>query len=88
MTPDLTMHINVSGEQHTNAIKQLLKNISTNPESQNELSRWGLDLDSNIVLAKARVLPMETICLQSNSFTCGSDVSWSREIGRDRSISS
>ncbi|KAK1892701.1 Piwi-like protein 2 [Dissostichus eleginoides] len=73
---DLTMHIN------------LLKKISTNPESQKELSRWGLDLDSNIVLAKARVLPMETICLQSNSFTSGSDVSWSREICRDRSISS
>ncbi|XP_034084284.1 piwi-like protein 2 [Gymnodraco acuticeps] len=85
---DLTMHINVSGEQHTHAIKQLLKNISTNPESQKELSRWGLDLDSNIILAQARVLPMETICLQSNSFTCGSDVSWSREICRDRSISS
>ncbi|KAF3850609.1 hypothetical protein F7725_012381 [Dissostichus mawsoni] len=65
---DLTMHINVSGEQHTHAIKQLLKKISTNPET--------------------RVLPMETICLQSNSFTCGSDVSWSREICRDRSISS
>ncbi|KAK1893161.1 Piwi-like protein 2, partial [Dissostichus eleginoides] len=47
---DLTMHINVSGEQHTHAIKQLLKKISTNPESQKELSRWGLDLDSNIVL--------------------------------------
>ncbi|XP_034006787.1 piwi-like protein 2 isoform X2 [Trematomus bernacchii] len=85
---DLTMHINVSGEQHTHALKQLLKNISTNPESQKELSHWGLDLDSNIVLAKGRVLPMETICLQSNSFTCGSDVSWSREICRDRSISS
>ncbi|KAK5871678.1 hypothetical protein PBY51_004543 [Eleginops maclovinus] len=85
---DLTMHINVSAEQHTHAIKQLLKSLTSNPESEKELSRWGLNLDSNIFMAQGRVLPMETICLQSSSFTCGSDVSWSREIGRDPSISS
>ena len=44
------MHINVSGEQHTHAIKQLLKNIKGNPESMKELSRWGLDIDSEIVV--------------------------------------
>uniref|UniRef100_A0A8D0AG69 Piwi-like protein 2 n=1 Tax=Sander lucioperca TaxID=283035 RepID=A0A8D0AG69_SANLU len=85
---DLTMHINVSGEQHTHSIKQLLKNISTNPESQKELSRWGLDIDSEILMTKGRILPLETICLQSSSFTTGADVSWSREVVRDPSISS
>ncbi|TDH12488.1 hypothetical protein EPR50_G00047650 [Perca flavescens] len=85
---DLTMHINVSGEQHTHSIKQLLKNISTNPESQMELSRWGLDVDSEILMTKGRILPLETICLQSTSFTTGADVSWSREVVRDPSISS
>ncbi|XP_074493451.1 piwi-like protein 2 isoform X2 [Sebastes fasciatus] len=85
---DLTMHINVSGEQHTHSIKQLLKNISSNPESQKELTRWGLDIDSEILVTKGRILPLETICLQSSSFTTGADVSWSREIVRDASISS
>uniref|UniRef100_A0A4W5M1J1 Piwi-like RNA-mediated gene silencing 2 n=1 Tax=Hucho hucho TaxID=62062 RepID=A0A4W5M1J1_9TELE len=32
---DLTMHINVSSEQHTHSLKQLLKN--TNPEAQTEI---------------------------------------------------
>ncbi|XP_033476014.2 piwi-like protein 2 isoform X1 [Epinephelus lanceolatus] len=85
---DLTMHINVSGEQHTHSIKQLLKNIRTNPESLKELSRWGLDMDSEILVMKGRTLPVETICLQSSSFTTGADVSWSREVVRDPSISS
>ncbi|XP_029295481.1 piwi-like protein 2 [Cottoperca gobio] len=84
---DLTMHINVSSEQHTHSINQLLKNISTNPESQKEISRWGLDIDSEIMVTKGRTLPPETICLQSSSFTCGADVSWSRELVRDASIS-
>ncbi|XP_074527387.1 piwi-like protein 2 isoform X2 [Halichoeres trimaculatus] len=84
---DLTMHINVSGEQHTHAIKQLLKNISSNPESLKELSRWGLEMGSDIVVIKGRTLPLETICLQTSSFTPGSDMSWSREVVRDASIS-
>ncbi|XP_062240466.1 piwi-like protein 2 [Platichthys flesus] len=85
---DLTIHINVSSEQHTHSIKQLLKNVSTNPESQKELSRWGLEIDSKILVFKGRTLPLETICLKSSSFTTGADVSWSREIVRDPSISS
>ncbi|XP_038559876.1 piwi-like protein 2 [Micropterus salmoides] len=85
---DMTMHINVSSEQHTQSIKQLLKNISTNAESQKELSRWGLEICSEILVLKARTLPVETISLQSTSFGTGADASWSREICRDASISS
>ncbi|KAK2837637.1 hypothetical protein Q5P01_014849 [Channa striata] len=85
---DLTIHINVSGEQHTHAIKQLLKNLSTNPESQKEFSRWGLEIGSDILMVKGRALPVETICLQSSSFATSADMSWSREIVRDVSISS
>uniref|UniRef100_A0A669CXD1 Piwi-like protein 2 n=1 Tax=Oreochromis niloticus TaxID=8128 RepID=A0A669CXD1_ORENI len=47
---DLTMHINVSGEQHTHSIKQLLKNINTNPESLNELGGWGLEIGTEILM--------------------------------------
>ncbi|XP_020486749.1 piwi-like protein 2 isoform X1 [Labrus bergylta] len=85
---DLTMHINVSSEQHTHSIKQLTKNIASNPESLKELSRWGLEIGSEIMMIKGRILPIETICLQSSSFTTGADVSWSREVVRDPSISS
>uniref|UniRef100_A0A3B4F238 Piwi-like protein 2 n=1 Tax=Pundamilia nyererei TaxID=303518 RepID=A0A3B4F238_9CICH len=85
---DLTMHINVSGEQHTHSIKQLLKNINTNPESLNELGGWGLEVGTEILMMKGRTLPFETICLQSSSFATGADVSWSREVVRDASISS
>uniref|UniRef100_A0A3Q0SJX5 Piwi-like protein 2 n=1 Tax=Amphilophus citrinellus TaxID=61819 RepID=A0A3Q0SJX5_AMPCI len=85
---DLTMHINVSGEQHTHSIKQLLKNINSSPESLNELGRWGLEMGTDILMIKGRTLPLETICLQSSSFATGADVSWSREVVRDASISS
>lgn len=44
------MHINVSGEQHTHSIKQLLKNINTNPESLNELRGWGLEVGTEILM--------------------------------------
>ncbi|CAJ1068159.1 piwi-like protein 2 [Xyrichtys novacula] len=85
---DLTTHINVSSDKHTNSIRQLLKNISTNPESLQELSRWGLEIGTDIVLVKGRTLPVETICLQTSSFLTGPDLSWSREVAREASISS
>uniref|UniRef100_A0A674BXH9 Piwi-like protein 2 n=1 Tax=Salmo trutta TaxID=8032 RepID=A0A674BXH9_SALTR len=84
---DLTMHINVSSEQHTHSLKQLLKNINTNPEAQTELARWGLEISQDILVTIGRILPLETICLQSASFVTGADVSWSREVIRDASIS-
>lgn len=37
---------------------------------------------------KGRTLPVETICMQTSSFATGADVSWSREVVRDVSISS
>uniref|UniRef100_A0AAQ5YKS6 Piwi-like protein 2 n=1 Tax=Amphiprion ocellaris TaxID=80972 RepID=A0AAQ5YKS6_AMPOC len=84
---DLTMHINVSGEQHSQSVMQLLKNIRASPESLKEISRWGLEVGKE-VLMQGRTLPLETICLQSSSFATGADLSWSREVVRDASISS
>lgn len=114
---DLAMHINVSSEQHTQSMKQLLKNISTKPESVKELGRWGLEISTQIMMVRlllqfqifqhtfhsfswysqncfhplqirGRTLPIETICMQSSSFATSADVSWSREVVRDASISS
>ncbi|XP_058864602.1 piwi-like protein 2 isoform X2 [Acipenser ruthenus] len=84
---DLTMHINVSGEQHTNSLKQLLKNINTSEDALTELGRWGLVIGSEILLCEGRTLPLETISLQSASFVTSADVQWSREVVRDASIS-
>ncbi|KAF7199718.1 piwi-like protein 2 isoform X1 [Nothobranchius furzeri] len=85
---DLTMHINVSCAQHTHSIMQLLKNIASSPESLKELDRWGLEMDSKILTIEGRTLPPETISLKTSSFATSADVSWSREIVRDFSISS
>uniref|UniRef100_A0A3Q2VAG7 Piwi-like protein 2 n=1 Tax=Haplochromis burtoni TaxID=8153 RepID=A0A3Q2VAG7_HAPBU len=58
---DLTMHINVSGEQHTHSIKQLLKNINTNPESLNELGGWGLEVGTEILMLSEKcTIPLKT----------------------------
>ncbi|XP_016898276.1 piwi-like protein 2 isoform X3 [Cynoglossus semilaevis] len=84
---ELTMHINVSIPQHTHSIRQLLQNISSSPESLKELSRWGLDISSEIPVLEGRTLPQETLCLQSLSFASKSNLSWSREVISSASIS-
>jgi hypothetical protein len=48
------MHINVSSEQHTTSINQLLYKIKNNPETIKELENWGLDVNSeNITVSPA-----------------------------------
>ncbi|XP_036382072.1 piwi-like protein 2 [Megalops cyprinoides] len=84
---DLTMHINVSGEQHTHSLKQLLQSINSNQEALTELGRWGLAISTDILVTEGRTLPLETIYLQSASFMTPADVGWSREVVRDASIS-
>uniref|UniRef100_A0A8C1F1C1 Piwi-like protein 2 n=1 Tax=Cyprinus carpio carpio TaxID=630221 RepID=A0A8C1F1C1_CYPCA len=82
---DLTMHINVGAEQHTQSLKQLLHNINSNNEAVSELARWGLNFV--IPQTQGRTLPSETICLHSASFVTSPSVDWSREVVRDPSIS-
>nr|AFP96783.1 piwi-like 2 [tetraploid red crucian carp x Cyprinus carpio] len=84
---DLTMHINVGAEQHTQSPKQLLHNINSNNEAVSELSRWGLSISQEILVTQGRTLPNETICLHSASFVTSQAVDWSREVVRDPSIS-
>ncbi|XP_056135759.1 piwi-like protein 2 [Lampris incognitus] len=84
---DLTMHINLSPEQHVQSVKELLMDINTKPETQTELRRWGLEISTDILKTQGRILPTETICLQSTSFVPNADLSWSREISKDASIS-
>ncbi|XP_024131617.1 piwi-like protein 2 isoform X1 [Oryzias melastigma] len=85
---DLKIHINVSGDQHNHAIKQLLKSISSRVDCTKELDGWGLELGSDVMMITGRTLPYETICLKSSSFGTGANVSWSREVVKDASISS
>uniref|UniRef100_A0A8C5ER67 Piwi-like protein 2 n=1 Tax=Gouania willdenowi TaxID=441366 RepID=A0A8C5ER67_GOUWI len=53
---DLTMHINVSSAQHATSIMKLLRSINANPESKEELSRWGLEVGTEIMLV--RIIPL------------------------------
>ncbi|KAM9811002.1 piwi-like protein 2 [Neosynchiropus ocellatus] len=83
---ELTPLINVSGNQHTALIQQLLKNIQKSPESLTQLNGWGLGIGSQIVMVNAKSLPHESICLKSSSFSIGPDATWSREVVREPSI--
>lgn len=57
------MHINVSGEQHTHSLKQLLKHINTNQEALTELARWGLDISQDILVVRPPQTPSSVTLL-------------------------
>lgn len=61
------MHISVTPEQHTHSVKQLLKNINTNPESLKELGQWGLEIGSQILMVSVHYY---WVILQLSSVLC------------------
>ncbi|XP_075714984.1 piwi-like protein 2 isoform X2 [Rhinoderma darwinii] len=85
---DLTHQIHLSPKQHYVSLGKLIKRIQSNADSQVELQRWGLQIDSDVHLTSGRILPMEKINLRNNSFSTGDDLNWTREVTREPSISS
>ncbi|KAG9488574.1 hypothetical protein GDO78_004885 [Eleutherodactylus coqui] len=85
---DLTQQIHLSPKQHHISLSKLIKRIQNNEDSQVELQRWGLQIDSQIHLTSGRILPMEKINLRNNSYPLRDDLNWTREVTREPSISS
>ncbi|NXE15806.1 PIWL2 protein, partial [Lophotis ruficrista] len=76
-----------SPRQHYLRLTSLLRKIKESPEASQELMRWGLSLDPDIHRTQGRVLPAERINLRRSSFVPADDLSWSKEVVREASIS-
>lgn len=57
---DLTMHINVSSEKHHSSVKQLLNTINNNPETVNELDKWGLEISKEVLTVSLAMFTVTT----------------------------
>ncbi|XP_042332400.1 piwi-like protein 2 [Sceloporus undulatus] len=84
---ELAQQISLSPKQHHISLRQLLSRIKKTEAAHNELSRWGLRLDSDVCKAKGRILPMERINLKKNSFSVSEDLNWTKEVTREACIS-
>ncbi|XP_077325966.1 piwi-like protein 2 isoform X2 [Lithobates pipiens] len=84
---DVTQQIHLSPKEHYISLQKLIKRIQSREEAQNELQKWGLEIDSDIHKTTGRILPKEKINLKRNSFTPGEDLNWTREVTREPSIS-
>ncbi|KAM6040380.1 piwi-like protein 2 [Chlamydotis macqueenii] len=84
---DVTREMLQSPRQHYLRLTSLLRRIKESPEASQELMRWGLSLDPDIHRTQGRVLPAERINLRRSSFVPAEDLSWSKEVVREASIS-
>ncbi|XP_075300918.1 piwi-like protein 2 [Opisthocomus hoazin] len=87
MVKDVTREMLQSPQQHYARLAGLLRRITESPEASRELMRWGLSLDPDIHRTQGRVLPTERINLRHSSFVPAENLSWSREVTREASIS-
>ncbi|NXG62241.1 PIWL2 protein, partial [Hemiprocne comata] len=87
MLKDVMRGMLQSPRQHYMRLTSLLHRIKDNPEASHELLRWGLYLDPDIHRTQGRILPVERINLRHSSFLPAGDLSWSKEITREASIS-
>ncbi|XP_065515119.1 piwi-like protein 2 isoform X2 [Lathamus discolor] len=87
MLKDVTGAMLQSPQQHYLRLSSLLHRIRLSAEASQELQRWGLRLDPDIHKTEGQVLPMERINLRHGSFTPCEDLSWSKAVVREASIS-
>uniref|UniRef100_A0A8B9FUK3 Piwi-like protein 2 n=1 Tax=Amazona collaria TaxID=241587 RepID=A0A8B9FUK3_9PSIT len=76
-----------SPQQHYLRLSSLLHRIRCSAEASRELLRWGLRLDLDIHRTEGRILPMERINLRHGSFSPTEELSWSKVVVREASIS-
>ncbi|KAI6073607.1 Piwi-like protein 2 [Aix galericulata] len=76
-----------SPQQHYESLCSLLRRIQDSHEASHELMRWGLVLGQDIHRTQGRILPTERINLRHSSFFPAEDLSWSKEVSREASIS-
>ncbi|XP_074664275.1 piwi-like protein 2 [Strix aluco] len=84
---DVMREVLQSPQQHYTRLTSLLRRIRDSPEASRELMRWGLSLDPDIHRTQGRILPAERINLRHSSFVPAEDLSWSKEVTREASIS-
>ncbi|NXF31111.1 PIWL2 protein, partial [Nyctibius bracteatus] len=87
MVKDVMREMLQSPGQHYTRLTSLLRRVKESPEASQELMRWGLSLDTDIHRTQGRILPLERINLRHNSFVPDEDLSWSKEVTREASIS-
>ncbi|KAM8990248.1 piwi-like protein 2 [Ara ararauna] len=87
MLKDVMREMLQSPRQHYLRLSSLLHRIRHSAEASQELLRWGLHLDLDIHRTEGRILPMERINLRHGSFSPTEDLSWSKVVVREASIS-
>nr|XP_038022885.1 piwi-like protein 2 isoform X2 [Anas platyrhynchos] len=87
MLKDVMREMLQSPQQHYECLCSLLRRIQESQEASHELMRWGLVLAQDIHRTQGRVLPTERINLRHSSFFPAEDLSWSKEVSREASIS-
>ncbi|NWZ31181.1 PIWL2 protein, partial [Asarcornis scutulata] len=87
MLKDVMREMLQSPQQHYECLCSLLRRIQESQEASHELMRWGLVLGQDIHRTQGRVLPTERVTLRHSSFFPAEDLSWSKEVSREASIS-
>ncbi|KAK2155427.1 hypothetical protein NP493_2079g00007 [Ridgeia piscesae] len=78
---DLATHTRIAPEGRYQTLSNFIEKINKNPEVKEEMSRWGLAFDRDLLSIQARVLPPEKIRQRGQVYDYKpADADWSREM--------
>ncbi|XP_077999596.1 piwi-like protein 2 [Glandiceps talaboti] len=83
---DIASHTRISPTERVRSMRKFMENIESSPEATNELAKWGLELDMDILKTEARTLPQEKIIFQNKTITASPEADWGREATRESVI--
>ncbi|XP_061907071.1 piwi-like protein 1 [Entelurus aequoreus] len=78
---DLNSHTKLAPEQRSGRLLRFAETINKNAEAQEELEKWGLNFDKELLNLKGRVLPSERIIQGSKSYAYNPRTAeWAKEM--------
>nr|AWH61378.1 putative piwi-1 [Actinia equina] len=84
---DISAHTRVGPMQRLDAMKKFIQNINSCPEALEQLSSWGLKIDTSALQTEGRQLAAETIHFGNSSCSAGNNADWGRDATRQQVIS-
>ncbi|KAI8521140.1 Piwi-like protein 2 [Branchiostoma belcheri] len=80
---DIAVHTRVTPMQRDLAMRKFIRNVESNPAAKQEMSKWGLYLDTDLLRTNARQLPGEKIIVRNRSFQCNMEADFGREVTKE-----
>ena len=83
---DVANYTRLSARERIKSLEKFVQNVENTPDAKQELEKWGLKLEKQMIEINGRVLPIEKINFRNTSVSAGKEADWGRDMTKENVI--